>query len=78
MNNRLSLEFGQDLRADPGSKKSPDIRNADALEIEWVDVLPLDECSYVFRQSSRSSSGRKYTASPLSVAAAMPGWLVST
>ena len=50
MNSRLSLEFGQDLRAGPGSKKPPDIRNADALEIDWVDVLPLDECSYVFRQ----------------------------
>ena len=25
-----------------------EIRNADALEIDWADVLPPDECSYVF------------------------------
>ena len=47
MNNRLSLEFGQTYARIP-IEKSPHIRTADALEIDWVDVLPPDECSYVF------------------------------
>ena len=47
MNNRLSLEFGQTYARIP-IEKSPQIRNADALEIDWADVLPPDECSYVF------------------------------
>ena len=47
MNNRLSLEFGQTYARIP-IEKSPHIRNADALEIDWADVVPADECSYVF------------------------------
>ena len=47
MNNRLSLEFGQTYARIP-IDKSPHIRNADALEIDWADVLLPDECSYVF------------------------------
>ena len=47
MNNRLSLEFGQTYARIP-IEKSPHIRNADALEIDWTDVLPPNECSYVF------------------------------
>ena len=47
MNNRLSLEFGQTYARIP-IEKSPHIRNTDALEIDWADVLPPDECSYVF------------------------------
>ncbi len=47
MNNRLSLEFGQTYARIP-IEKSPHIRTADALEIDWADVLPPDECSYVF------------------------------
>ncbi len=47
MNNRLSLEFGQTYARIP-IEKSPHIRNADALEIDWADVLPPNECSYVF------------------------------
>ncbi len=47
MNNRLSLEFGQTYARIP-IEKSPHIRNADALEIDWADVLRPDECSYVF------------------------------
>ena len=46
MNNRLSLEFGQTFARIP-IEKSPHIRNADALEIDWADVLPPDDCSYV-------------------------------
>ncbi len=47
MNNRLSLEFGRTYARIP-IEKSPHIRNADALEIDWADVLPPDECSFVF------------------------------
>ena len=47
MNNRLSLEFGQTYARIP-IEKSPQIRNADALEIDWADVLPPSECSFVF------------------------------
>ena len=47
MNNRLSLEFGQTYARIP-IEKSPHIRNADALEIDWADVLPPNECSYLF------------------------------
>ena len=47
MNNRLSLEFGQTYARIP-IEKSPHIRNADALEIDWAEVLPPNACSYVF------------------------------
>ena len=47
MNNRLSLEFGQTYARIP-IEKSPRILNADALEIDWADVLAPEECSYVF------------------------------
>ncbi len=47
MNNRLSLEFAQTFARIP-IEKSPHIRNADALEIDWADVLSPNECSYVF------------------------------
>ena len=47
MNNRLSLEFGQTYARIP-IQKSPRIVNADALEIDWAEVLPPDTCSYVF------------------------------
>ena len=47
MNNRLSLEFGQTYARIP-IEKSPHIHHADALEIDWGEVLPPDACSYVF------------------------------
>ena len=47
MNNRLSLEFGQTYARIP-IEKSPHIHNGDALEIDWADVLPPDDCSFVF------------------------------
>ena len=47
MNNRLSLEFGQTYARIP-IEKSPHIHHADALEIDWGEVLPPNECSYVF------------------------------
>jgi hypothetical protein len=46
MNNRLSLEFGESYLRIP-LKKSPHIRHGDALEIDWADVLPPKDCSYI-------------------------------
>ena len=45
-NNRLSLEFGDTYARIPLTTK-PHIRHADALEIDWEDVLPSKDCSYV-------------------------------
>ena len=47
MNNRLSLAFGQSYVRIP-LEGSPHIRNADALETDWADLLPPEDCSYVF------------------------------
>lgn len=46
MNNRLSLEFGQTYARIP-LEKSPHIWHGDALEMDWNDLLPSGECSYV-------------------------------
>ena len=46
MNNRLSLEFGQTYTRIP-LEKSPHIRHGDALETDWSELLPPEECSYV-------------------------------
>jgi hypothetical protein len=47
MNNKLSLEFGESYARIP-IVASPHIRRADALEMEWADLLPPENCSYVF------------------------------
>ena len=47
MNNRLSLEFGETYVRIP-LKKSPHIVHGDALEIDWAEVLPPQDCSFVF------------------------------
>ena len=47
MNNRLSLEFGQTYARIP-LRKSPHIVHGDALETDWADLLPPEECSFVF------------------------------
>jgi type I restriction-modification system DNA methylase subunit len=47
MNNLLSLEFGDSYLRIP-LKKSPHIKHADALEIDWESLLPAAECSYVY------------------------------
>ena len=47
MNNELSREFSQSYARIP-LKRSPHIRCADALEMDWEDLLPARECSYVF------------------------------
>lgn len=46
MNNRLSLEFGKTYVRIP-LNRSPHIRNADALEMDWAELLPPQDCSYV-------------------------------
>jgi hypothetical protein len=46
MNNKLSLEFGQTFIRIP-LRKSPHIRHADALELDWNLLLPAADCSYV-------------------------------
>jgi MmeI, DNA-methyltransferase domain/MmeI, N-terminal domain/MmeI, helicase spacer domain len=47
MNNRLSLQFGEHYARIPLTS-SPHIVNADALETDWAEVLPPEECSFVF------------------------------
>ena len=47
MNNRLSLEFGQTYTRIPITT-SPHIHCADALETDWAELLPPEDCSYVF------------------------------
>ena len=46
MNNRLSLEFGQTFVRIP-LEKSPNIVHGDALETDWAELLPPDECAFV-------------------------------
>lgn len=45
-NNRVSLEFGQVFRRIPLCA-SPHIHHADALETDWQNVLPAEECDYL-------------------------------
>jgi hypothetical protein len=47
MNVKLSAAFGKAYARIP-LKASPRIRNSDALEVDWADVLPPEKCSYVF------------------------------
>lgn len=47
MNVRLSAAFGKSYLRIP-LKNSPNVRHADALEIDWQDVLPPEKCSFVF------------------------------
>ena len=47
MNNRLSVAFGESYARIP-LEGSPHILNADALEMDWEDMLPPQECSYIF------------------------------
>lgn len=46
MNNRLSLEFGEAYTRIPLLKASR-IVQGDALEMDWAEVLPPKQCSYV-------------------------------
>ena len=47
MNNRLSLEFGQSHVRIP-LEDAPHILNGDALEVDWADFLPPEDCSFVY------------------------------
>jgi len=47
MNNELSLEFGQSYARIP-LKRSPHVHCGDALEMNWEDLLPAKDCSFVF------------------------------
>ena len=47
MNNRLSLAFGLTYARIP-LEKSPNIVHGDALETDWADLLPPEECCFVF------------------------------
>ncbi|MDE0152701.1 MAG: class I SAM-dependent DNA methyltransferase [Gammaproteobacteria bacterium] len=47
MNNRLSLEFGQTYVRIP-LKKSPHIHHGDALEVDWAEFCPPQQCSHMF------------------------------
>jgi hypothetical protein len=46
MNNRLSVEFGENYARIP-LKKSPHIVHEDALEMDWNSLLPAEQCSFV-------------------------------
>ena len=46
MNVRLSLEFGETFARIP-LEESPHIRQGDALEFDWSELLPPEECSFV-------------------------------
>ena len=46
MNNRLSLEFGQTYARIP-LEAAPNILHGDALETDWAELLPPQECDYV-------------------------------
>ena len=47
MNIQLSLAFGQVYVRIP-LKTSPHIVHGDALEIDWAEILPPEDCSFVF------------------------------
>jgi hypothetical protein len=47
MNNRLSLEFGPYYVRIP-LRKSPHIHVGNALDMDWADVLPPAECTFLF------------------------------
>ena len=47
MNNRLSLEFGQTFVRIP-LETSPHIVHGDALDLDWRELLPAEDCSFVF------------------------------
>ena len=47
MNNELTVEIGENCARIPFTT-SARIVHGDALEIEWPDVLPAEECSFVF------------------------------
>ena len=83
MNNRLSLEFGRTYARIP-IEKSPNIRNADALETDWAEMLPPEECSYVFgnppfvgkSQQSRTQEAQKRAATGSGTLDYVTAWFI--
>ena len=47
MNNRLSLEFGQTFLRIP-LQTSPHIVVGNALDLDWQEILPAENCTYIF------------------------------
>jgi len=47
MNNRLSLEFGQAFARIP-LKRAPHIAVGNALALDWSEMLPPEQCTFVF------------------------------
>lgn len=60
MNNALSLEFGESYARIP-IEKSPHILNADALEVNWANLIAPAECSYIL--GNPPFGGAKYQSS---------------
>jgi hypothetical protein len=57
MNLRVSVEFGLYFARIP-LKSTPHIQNANALRLDWSDVLPAERCSYVL--GNRPFLGKTY------------------
>jgi len=62
MNNRLSLGIRESYVRIP-LKTSPHIRNADALEMDWADVIAPADCSYVLGNPPSEAPSTKVTNS---------------
>lgn len=58
MNNKLSDEFGKNYLRIPLTR-SPTIRHGDALELDWNDVLPSYNCSYILGNPPFSGSKKQ-------------------
>jgi hypothetical protein len=72
MNLRVSVEFGLYFARIP-LISAPGIRNANALRLDWNDVLPAERCSYVLGNPpflGKSNQGKKQKAD---LAAVMQG-----
>ena len=70
MNNKLSKEFGKSYLRIPITK-SPNIHCFDALETNWNQILPPEQCSYIlgnppFVGSKRRSEIQKYQMKQIS------------
>ena len=55
MNNELGQRSGMPYIRIP-IEKSPTVKNADSLEMDWNDLLPADECSYILGNPPFSGS----------------------
>lgn len=82
MNREFSSEFGLIFNRIP-LRKSPHIRNADALEFDWNDLLPAQQCTYVLgnppfvgANTRQPSSASRCAASPV-LAGPAARWIMS-